>query len=282
MADPTQPVEVDRIRRAPFVRDVEWHAVVRSTNDRGILAAADAGVATPLLILAGTQTAGRGRGANRWWSGPGALTFSLVFDPLADIAAHTGTPLETEHWPRVALSAGVALCDVLQQFAGQIDCEIKWPNDVLLAGRKLAGILVEIPPGSAAASRRLVLGMGVNVNNSLAALPTEVQTSATSLCDVLGRQLDVTQLLIDWLACFAARLDHLASADPALPARWRSLCALAGKRIELKSGNRTVRGLCRGIDLDGALLVETGAGPERLYAGTLVRVVEEPTNTSPS
>jgi BirA family biotin operon repressor/biotin-[acetyl-CoA-carboxylase] ligase len=115
--------------------------------------------------------------------------------------------------------------------------------------------------------------MGINVNNSLAAAPAELQSSSTSLAEAGGALFDLTDLLIAWLNCFADHLHALATADPALPERWRSLCDLSGKTIELQSGNRTVRGLCRGIDADGALVLDTPAGPERLYAGALVRVV---------
>jgi len=266
-------LDLDRIRRGPFVRDVEWHDVITSTNDRGILATAETDTVTPLLILAGRQTAGRGRGRNLWWSGPGALTCSLVLDPQADLAAREVPPISLDRWPRIALTAGVALCDVLQHLAPQFSCEIKWPNDVLLAGKKLAGILIESPAGAAPAPRRLVIGMGMNANNSLAQAPPEIQAAASSLCDALGGPVDATQLLIDWLARFSERLDELSQSEPGLPARWRSLCALAGKIVELQSGSRIVRGPCRGIDAEGALIVETAGGPQRLYAGAVVRVV---------
>src|SRR5438309_3216915 len=91
--------DLDRIRRQTFVRHVESHDVLASTNDRGIELAGEPNIPTPLLILAGEQTAGRGRGANRWWWGPGALTFSLVFDPRQDLAARGWRPLDAEHWP---------------------------------------------------------------------------------------------------------------------------------------------------------------------------------------
>ena len=264
---------LDKIRQASFIRAVEWHAVVSSTNDRGIELAGTTDLVTPTLILAGEQTAGRGRGLNRWWSDCGALTFSVVFDPNGDLAHRGATALETDRWPRVALAAGVALCDVLQVAVPHSLCALKWPNDVLLAGKKVAGILVEVPPASPPAPRRLVLGMGWNVNNSLCAAPPEVQAVGTSFRDVAGIDFDISQLLIDWLDHFARHLRALAAGDSALPSRWQTLCALTGRQIELLSGNRRVSGICRGIDGDGALLVETDAGPERIYSGVLVRTV---------
>jgi BirA family biotin operon repressor/biotin-[acetyl-CoA-carboxylase] ligase len=266
-------VILDMIRDASFVRQVEWHETIASTNDRGIELARNADLETPLLILAGRQTVGRGRGANRWWSGDGALTFSLVFDPDLDLP-NCGLPaLPFELWPRVALVAGVALCDILQSMLPSGPLRLKWPNDVLLGDKKVAGILAEIPPAIMSVPRRLVLGMGVNVNNSLSAAPAEIQAVAAALCDFAGQHFDGTQMLIDWLNSFADRLGELPGENRQLVARWQSLCALNGKAIELQSGARTVQGLCRGIDLDGALLLDTAAGRERLYAGASVRVL---------
>jgi len=268
-------VETDlaRIQKHSFVRHVERHDSLSSTNDRGIEIAADAELCTPALIVARQQTAGRGRGANRWWSQDGALTFSLVFDPQCDIPGHPSAPLASSHWPCIALSAGVALCDVLEQTFPALGRGLKWPNDVLVEGKKVAGILVEVPPAKPPASRRLVLGMGLNVNNSLVAAPPEIQAAGISLIDATSAPVDAAQLLLSWLNRFADLLRALADDDPKLPTRWQSLCVLTGRSIELETGQRTIRGLCRGIDHSGALLVESVTGIERIYAASLVRAV---------
>ncbi len=267
------PLDIDRIVRDSFVRSGEWHDRIASTNNRGMELARDESLVTPLLIAAGEQSAGRGRGANRWWSNAGALTFSLIFDPIGDLLARESPALEADRWPRIALIAGVALCNVFQELLPHVPCRMKWPNDVLLAGKKVAGILVEVPPPASPAPRRVVLGVGINVNNSLARAPREIQATGTSLYDACGTVFDLTELMVAWLRPFAANLHSLAVSDPELPSRWQSLCALSGKTVELQSGNRIVRGLCRGIDIDGALLVDTETGRERFYAGVLVRFV---------
>lgn len=266
-------LDLDLIRRASFVKHVEWHDVLPSTSDRGIELVANGNIVTPLLILAGEQSAGRGRGLNRWWSDAGALTFSLVFDPMGDQLARGADVVEAAHWPKIALTAAIALCDVMQELLPDVPCALKWPNDVLLQGKKVAGILAEVPPATPPSPRRLVLGMGINVNNSLKLAPAEVKAVGTAICDVAEAPVDATGLFIDWLSRFAGYLQALALGDCALPARWQSLCALTGKMIELQSGNRCVRGQCRGIDADGALLVDSHSGPERIFAGTLVRIV---------
>jgi len=268
MTERIPTLDLARLRSDPLLADVEWHETLPSTNDSALQLAGHEELRTPLLIVAEEQTAGRGRGNNRWWSQEGALTFTLVIEPgIATTAA-----LRTEHWPRVALIAGVALCESLEGQAPELTCGLKWPNDVLIEGKKVAGILVEIPPAPAGIPRRLVLGMGVNVNNSLAGAPEELVSRGISLIDAGGRAFDATAILQDWLARFFGGLKALAGDDPALPVRWQSRCVLTGRQIELLAADQPKRGLCRGIGNDGALLVETEAGLERLYGGVLVRV----------
>lgn len=265
----TSSLDLERISRDAWIAKVEWHRTISSTNDHALNLAAQESLETPYLILADEQTAGRGRGNNRWWSGEGALTFSLVLDPARIRAAS----LQAQHWPRVALSAGVSLCEAVVELAPHLDCGLKWPNDVLISGKKVAGILVEIPPARPPVPRRLVVGMGVNVNNTLAEAPPEIQERGTALCDATGLEFDATLVLLTWLARFAVNLAALADDDPTLPSRWQSRCVLRGRSVELQAGERIVRGLCRGIDTDGALLLDTPTGPERLYGGVLVRTL---------
>jgi len=266
-------LDLASVRRSPLVAEVEFHKQLASTNDRGIELSRSESLATPFLIVAETQSAGRGRGANRWWSGAGALTFSLVVDPARDLTARSAQPLAPDCWPRVALTAAVALCDTFGKLLPNRPCALKWPNDVHLAGKKVAGILAEVPPAVPGVPRRLVLGMGINVNNSMNAAPAEIQSTAISVCDVAGRPVEMAAVLETWVEHFGTRLAALANDDPALPQRWQSLCALTGRTVELQSGNRQLRGHCSGIAADGGLLLDTGNGPERLYAGTLVRIV---------
>jgi BirA family biotin operon repressor/biotin-[acetyl-CoA-carboxylase] ligase len=114
--------------------------------------------------------------------------------------------------------------------------------------------------------------MGINVNNSLSDAPAGIRAVGTALCDASGLEFDPTKVLIAWLDRFADNLRRLAADDPELPLGWQTRCVLTGQTIELVAGDRTVRGICRGIDADGALLLETPSGPERLYGGVLVRV----------
>jgi BirA family biotin operon repressor/biotin-[acetyl-CoA-carboxylase] ligase len=271
----------------PLVRHAQFHDEVTSTNDLALRAASDAMLPTPALIVAERQTAGRGRGANRWWSAPGALTFSIILE--------TGNHLPPALWPRVSLACAVAVCDAIEQVEPGIRCRVKWPNDVFVAERKICGILVEVPnslagesfhgaPSSTAtrrptrpfdarveptAPRRIVLGIGVNVNNSWNDAPPDLHTSGIALRDVTGRPHDLMDVLRRALAALDARLDQLQRHDIQLSTAWRSRCHLAGRHVRLSVGNRSIEGRCEGIDRDGALLVVTAAHREKIVSGVV-------------
>lgn len=242
-----------------FVRLVEQHAEIGSTNSRAVeLAGED--LPTPLLVIADKQTAGRGRGVNRWWSADGALTFSLLLD-----AAQCSLP--PDRWPRVSLATGIAVCEAVQSLLPTGAVGLKWPNDVHLGGRKVCGILVETPPRSG----RLVLGVGLNVNNSLAAAPDEVRVRATSLSDVAGGEFDRREALALVLRRIEQNLALLAADEAALARKWQALCVLKGRAVELELGQRRVSGRCQGIDHEGALVIQSSIGPERYFAGVVAK-----------
>src|SRR5690606_23569450 len=137
MNQPAAPFDLQRIRDETLVRTIDFHWELDSTNSQAIRMLEQSELPTPLLVLAETQTQGRGRGQNRWWSAPGALTCTLVA-PLDKLPA--------DRLPQVSLTTGLAVCQAVESLAPQADLGIKWPNDVYLDDRKLAGILIELPP----------------------------------------------------------------------------------------------------------------------------------------
>jgi BirA family biotin operon repressor/biotin-[acetyl-CoA-carboxylase] ligase len=255
------PDQLYRLPTESFIRAFEWHEEIGSTSDRAIELAAAANQALPLLVIAGRQTAGRGRGANRWWSEPGGLMFSLVLEG----AAHGFSP---DRWPLLSLATALAVGDVVRQVVPAADVLLKWPNDVYVNGGKVCGILLE---GPAAAPGRVVIGIGLNVNNSLAAAPPEVRETAIALCDVLGGPLQPFDLLLLLLRKIEAELGRLTRGESDLAHRWRSCCLLNGRTVTLQQGNEQFTGRCGSIDDVGALLLDAGAGPRRLISGTVTR-----------
>ena len=213
---------------------VHWRRT-DSTNERARELAV-AGAPHGTLVTAHEQSAGRGRQGRSWAAPAGsALLMSLVLRELDET---------------LPLAAAVAVCEALP-----VECEIKWPNDVWLARRKLAGILVEGRPQEGWA----VLGVGLNVTTAEADFPPELRETATSL-HAAGAELTVEEVLDALLDALERRL-----ADPAadILAAWRSRDALLGERVRWRDGE----GAAAGIDDSGALLVDTADGRRALHAG---------------
>jgi BirA family biotin operon repressor/biotin-[acetyl-CoA-carboxylase] ligase len=227
--------------------DVRWHASLPSTMDVAS-ALAHEGARHGVVIVADEQTAGRGRRGATWQSPPGAgLYFSFVARP-----DHPALSL-------ITLAAGVAVRDGVQAATG-LAAELKWPNDLIVGPRKLAGILSEgISIGSP--DQAVIVGVGVNVQP--AAYPPDVAARATSVEGELGRSIDRGLLLSEILM---ALWDRLAQRPGDILQAWRAASPNAtGTRVEWDGKHGTTAG----IDDYGALLVKTTAGVERIIAGEL-------------
>ena len=140
-------MSINRILRETFVVEVEHHVELGSTNDRTSQRAKQGAKKLPLLVIADMQTAGRGRGGNRWWTGPGSLAFSLLLESDKTKNSAGAAPL-------ISLSVGVAVVETIQPLLQNKEVGIYWPNDVIAAGRKMAGILVEVLPDQRTDHRR--------------------------------------------------------------------------------------------------------------------------------
>ena len=209
------------------------HRLTDSTNERAKQLAA-AGAPHGTLVTADEQTAGRGRQGRVWTAPPrSAVLMSVVLRELDEL---------------LPVTAAVAVCNALP-----VECEIKWPNDVWIQGRKVAGILVEGRPQNGWA----VLGVGLNVTTR--DFPAELAALATSL-RLAGVDADTEAVLAGLLRS----LDEWLGAPPArVLETWRARDALRGERVRWTGGE----GLADGIDDSGALRVETAAGLVTLDAG---------------
>ena len=256
-------IDAVRIISDTFVARVEHYPALDSTNSRAAECAARGVKELPLLVVADEQTAGRGRGVNRWWTGPGSLAFSLLVD-AETVAADRGRS------PLVALATGAAVVETVALLLPGRNLGLKWPNDVTADGRKLAGILIE-----ALADRRHIIGVGLNTNNTLADAPAELRTTAGTICDMSGQTHDQTDVLVDLLNCLKSAFADLRDEPEKIVARANELCPLRGREVSLTVDGSTVEGRCRGIAPDGALLIDTPDGdgpPKAFYSGTLAMV----------
>ena len=252
-------VIASRLRAETFVHHVELHGELPSTNDRALELAVDQGVPTPAIVLTERQTSGRGRGGNIWQSGPGALTFSLLIDrPQA---------LMAERAPLLSLVAGLAVRDAVAAVARGHVVQVKWPNDVYLDGRKVCGILIEIP---SAAANRMAIGIGVNVNNDFAGAPADLRQRAVSVSEVLGRPADMAETLVSLLIRLEAELTALAATGGLPMGRWAAHCLLTGREVVLKTPGGEFAGHCLGISEEGSLLLDGPDGPQAFRGGEIV------------
>ncbi len=256
------PRELQRLQAETFLAQIEFRPELPSTNDLALELVSREGVRMPLLVLTERQTAGRGRGKNRWWSDSGALTFSLVVEFAA-----VNQPAQC--CPQVSLAVGLAVCETLEERLPGAQLGLKWPNDVTLRRRKVCGILVEVPPGR---SGTLVVGIGMNVNNSFTSAPAQLQATATSLLDTTGRKHHLRELLTRILHQIAERLQLLSQGGLDLSAHWESRCLLRGRTVRVTTGRRQTVGVCRGIDAQGALILENRLGVERCFGGVVTQV----------
>lgn len=240
---------------------LEVHDEVGSTNDRAAALAAE-GAAEGALVVALRQTAGRGRHGRVWASPPGGLYFSLVLRP--DEAMVRRLP--------ATLLAGLAVAEAIEQVApGEPRAELKWPNDVHLAGRKVSGVLGELTRDRAGSL--LVLGFGVNVATDPAARSPELQPIATSIAAVRGRAPDPAALLGAILARFDAHYalvrdgggaTVLAAASARMP--------ILGKPVRVRLMDRVLEGRAAGLNATGGLMVESEGRRETVVAGEVEEV----------
>lgn len=251
-------IDVVRILRETHIARAEYRPTLTSTNDRAAQCAAEGVKDLPLVVAAGEQTAGRGRGSNRWWTGPGGLAFSLLVDAETVAAEASRSPL-------ASLAAAVAVVDAVGPLLPGRLVGIHWPNDVFVENRKLAGILVEVLP-----DRRHVIGIGLNTNNTAADAPAELRPVVATLRDLTDRQHDQTGVLIDLLRRLDEEFARLRSDAKSVAARANELCLDRGRTLTVQRGDRTITGTCQGIAADGALLLETAAGIESFYSGAVV------------
>ena len=242
-------------------RCLHYEEALTSTNARAFELATE-GAFHGDVVLTEQQTAGKGRRGRSWLSPPGkSLYFSVILRP----------ELPPQRAPELTLVAAVALCETLRE-AG-VKATIKWPNDVQIDGKKVAGILTEL---SADTERVhfVILGVGVNLNGSLEEFPPELKETATTL--EASRGQSVPRAL--FTAALWTRLEHwldLHADDGFAPVRaaWKTMASTLGQDVLVRSEQRELRGIAEDLDEDGALLLRTPDGKlERVLAGDVEQV----------
>jgi BirA family transcriptional regulator, biotin operon repressor / biotin---[acetyl-CoA-carboxylase] ligase len=245
---------LDRVLRSvPFVRRVVLLPETGSTNDDARRLAQE-GAPEGTVVVAGSQSAGRGRLGRSWHSPSGAgLYLSIVLRPAEPL----------DRVGRYALIAALAAQETCRA-VGAATARIKWPNDVLVDGRKVAGVLAELRSGPGGAV--LVLGFGINVVTPPGGYPADLAPIVTSLSDAARHPVTLDEAapaLVSALAAWIARLRRDAWEE-VREAFVRYAPGVDGARVMLRGGTM---GTTRGLDGGGALMVETNTGVVPVHAG---------------
>lgn len=238
-------------------RDIRVFEETTSTNDVIDKLARD-GVKEGVVVFAESQTRGRGRLGRKWVSPARlGLWFSVLLRP----------GLRPQEATQLTVASATALRRAIASLY-RLEVEIKWPNDILIRGRKVAGILTEL---SAELDRinHMVVGIGVDVNQAASDFPPELARLAVSLRSELGRRLSRAELAVAILRELDADYARLAAGDFAAVAdEWEEYCATIGCEIAILIGERRVRGRAESLGEDGALLIRTEHGHlERIVSG---------------
>ncbi len=252
IVDPAEVAALERAGRAAFPGFALLRLDETASTQDVVRLAARSGAAAGCTCVAGAQSAGRGRHDRGWTAPPGSAL-------LCSILVRVDHP----HLGGVPIAAGLAARAAIAASCGH-ESRLKWPNDLVSDGRKLAGILCEVEPGAGAPGTAVVIGIGVNL--SVPSFPPDV--AGVSLHELTGDPPSAAALLTALLPELSDRLDRLARGGvPGLRTEWMSHAAGIGAAVTAASATGTVSGIAEGVDDDGALLLRAGEGLVRVLAG---------------
>jgi BirA family biotin operon repressor/biotin-[acetyl-CoA-carboxylase] ligase len=228
-------MDIERLRRAFPARRIDYYPAIDSTMRAAV------GLEPGSVVLADRQTAGQGRHGRRWHSEPASGIYcSIVLKPA----------------PALTLALGLATADAIKRATG-IVCDLRWPNDVMLAGKKVAGILV----------RNAIAGIGINVNHT--SFPAELASEATSLRLHTGAPVSSTGILLHLLPAIDAFVE--LDTDTILRLFASASSYAAGRRVTVAQPDGIIEGTTAGLDPAGFLIVRKDDGTDTLIVAGGVR-----------
>ncbi|MHB0977564.1 MAG: biotin--[acetyl-CoA-carboxylase] ligase [Candidatus Aquicultorales bacterium] len=238
-----------------------YYQSVGSTNEEAKRCAID-GAADGTVLIAERQEGGRGRLGRGWFSPPGGIWISLILRPA----------IQPADAPKVMMLASSAVCSTMRSLG--LEASIKWPNDVMIGGKKIAGILTEMAsePGMV---DHLVVGMGINANIEPDEFTPDLMSSASSMSIAKGAPVD----RLSFTRALLRKIDRdyeelLAGRSEGIVGEWRQACGTIGQDIALSTPNGIVRGTAIDVDGNGCLVLRGPEGTDK-YASGDVTVVKE-------
>lgn len=261
-----QPFNLDRIRQCSAVGRLHFAHEMTSTSDvcKTLLSESREcfpaeSQQLPLLVLTQQQTSGRGQLNRKWWSPAGALMFTWARKCSPENASDGLT----------SLAAACSVAEAIESISPPVAVAIKWPNDVFIGRKKIAGILIESVPFED--QRVQLIGIGINSNNSMTSAPEEISNASTSLCDETKKNVDLQNLLlktIDRLHHNLVGTDNTARKSLLENCVRRSVCG-PGTPVSVETPQGTLKGLFDSFDDSGHLLVDIQGQVKAIASGSL-------------
>jgi BirA family biotin operon repressor/biotin-[acetyl-CoA-carboxylase] ligase len=248
------PLAIDALRRARAAArlgaTIHYFESVDSTNSVAQRLAGE-GAAEGTVVIAETQTKGRGRLGRAWTSPPFRnLYISIILRP----------PIRAAAAPQIGLVAGLATAEAVSTWAPH--AAIKWPNDVLIEGRKVAGILADLATDDDRV-RFVVAGIGVNLNSTVADFPPDLRDKAVGLCSAAGASIDRVAFADCLLSRLEERYDQVVRGGfTAIRPLWERFSCLTGRQVQINGGGQRYEGVVTGIADDGTLRLRDAAAKE--------------------
>ncbi len=242
-------------------REIRLFPEAVSTNSLAMEMAAN-GAIDGTVVIAETQTGGKGRLGRTWISPKGNLYISVVLRP--EVPPHKA--------PLITLMAAVAVTSTIrQQF--QVQAGIKWPNDILISGKKAAGLLTEMR-AEPDRVKHVVLGIGINVNMDIAELPASLRKISTTLSAETGKKIDRALFLQHLLAELDRWYQVFLKNGTAVIEAWEMFNTTVGNRVAVSGPGVTFEGVAQGIDADGRLILKLDDGTQRQVAAGDVSILK--------
>ena len=244
------PWELTKVLGTLFVgKDkIIYRLTTDSTQNLAILLAEKNPNSDGIVIIAGEQKSGRGRQNRKWLSPKGGIWLSVVLRPRISASKITLLPF----------AAALAVCDTIKKTT-QLDAKLRWPNDVTISGKKVAGILIDISM-EAERINYAVVGIGINANIDSSAISSYLEKGikVTSLSDELGHKtniLDLTKVILEKLEYYYMELKHCAPNT--IIEEWKKNSDILYQKVAVTQNNRTIQGIAADVNDDGSLLVRT-------------------------
>lgn len=242
------------LKTAMIGKNIQYFKETESTNiiARGIAKSVEEGT----VVIAESQTGGRGRLGRKWISPEGGIWLSIILKPR----------IQPLYASRITLLAGVSVAKAIRALG--LPAKIKWPNDVLINGKKVCGILTEIE-AEIDLIDYCVVGIGIDANIDTETFPEEARDSSTSLKRELGHEINRVEFVQRLLEEFEALYQRFQKDDfSSILEEWRNMSATIGEWVKISTQTKTIYGEAIGVDNEGALILETGEGKlEKIVAG---------------